>query len=56
MYYSMYVCTHVCVFSMFPHYIIIITVVQDYNFGATTDHRLLGIISLKVPEHDVEHK
>ena len=34
MYDSMYVCMHVCVFSVFPHYIILITVVQDYNFGA----------------------
>ena len=54
MYELMYVCMHVCVFSVFPYYIIIITVVHDYNFGAMTNHRLQGIISLKVPEHDVE--
>ena len=54
MYYSMYVCMHVCVFSVFSHYIIIITVLQDYNFGAMTNHRLQGIISLKVLEYDVE--
>ena len=51
---SMYVCMHVCVFSVFPHYIIIINVVQDYNFGAVTNHHLQGIISLKVLEHDEE--
>ena len=45
---------HVCVFSVFPPYIIIITVLQDCNFGAMTNHRLQDIISLKVPEHDVE--
>ena len=50
-------CMHVCVFSVFPHYfIIIITVLQDYNFGAMTNHRLQNIISLKVLEPDVEHK
>ena len=40
MYGLMYVCMHVCVSSVFPHYIIIIIVVQDYNFGAMTNHRL----------------
>ena len=29
---------------------------QGYNFGAMTNRRLQVIISLKVPEHDVEHK
>ena len=49
-------CMHVCVFSVFLLYIIIITVLQDNNFGAMTNHRLQDIISLKVLEHDVEHK
>ena len=49
-------CMFVCVFSVFPHYIIIVTVLQDFNFGAMTNHRLHDVISLKVPEHDVEHK
>ena len=49
-------CVHVWVFSVFSHFIIIITVLQDYNFGAMTNHRLQDIISLKVLEHDVEHK
>ena len=44
------------VFSVFPHYIIIINVVQGCSFGATSNHRLQGIISLKVPEHDEECK
>ena len=29
---------------------------QVYNFEAMTNYCLQGIISLKVPEHDVEHK
>ena len=57
MYDLMYICMHVGVFSMFLHYIIIfLTVVQDYNFGAMTNHRPQGIISLKVLEHEKEHK
>ena len=58
MYDLMYVCMHDCVFSVFPHYIIIIiiTLLQDYNFGAMTNHHLLVIISLKVPKYVVERK
>ena len=56
MYDLMSICRHVCVSSVFPLYIIVITVLQDYNFGVMTNHRLQRIISLKVPEHDVEHK
>ena len=29
---------------------------KDYNFGAMTNYRLQDIISLRVLEHDVEHK
>ena len=50
------ICTYACVFSVFLRYIIIITVMQGYNFGAMTNHRLQGIISLKVPKHDMEFK
>ena len=50
-------CMFLCVLSVFPHYIIIIvTVVQVYTLGVMTNHCLQGIISLKVLEHDVEHK
>ena len=56
MYYLAYGCMHVCVFSMFLHRIIIITVMQGYNFGAMSNRHLQRIISLKVPEHDVERK
>ena len=31
-------------------------VVQGYNFGAMTNDRLQGVISLKVLEHDEEHE
>ena len=31
-------------------------IVQGYNFGALTNDRLQGVISLKVLEHDEEHK
>ena len=31
-------------------------VVQGYNFGAMTNGRLQGVISLKVLEHDEQHK
>ena len=31
-------------------------VVQGYNFGAMTNDLLQGVISLKVLEHDEEHK
>ena len=50
------ICTSACVFSVFPYYIIIITVMQGYNFGAMTNHRLQDIIRLKVSEHDMKHK
>ena len=56
MYDLMSVCMHVCVFRVFSLYIIIITTLQGYNFGAMTNHRVQGIISLKVPEHDEERK
>ena len=55
-YVSFDVCMHVCVLSVFPHHIIIITVMLGYNFGAMTNHCLQGIISFKVPEHDEERK
>ena len=54
MYDSIYVCMHVCLFSMFPLYIIIIIILQGYNFGAMTNHLLQGIVSLKVPKHNEE--
>ena len=31
-------------------------VVHGYNFGAMTNDRLQGVISLKVLEHDEEHE
>ena len=31
-------------------------IVQGYNFGAMTNDRLQGVISLKVLEHDEEHE
>ena len=31
-------------------------VVQGYSFGAMTNDRLQGVISIKVLEHDEEHK
>ena len=34
----------------------VIIVVQGCNFGAMTNNRLQGAISLKVPEHDEEYK
>ena len=57
MYDSMFVCMHVYVFSMILLYIIIVvTILQGFNFGAMTNHRLQGIVSLNVLKHDVEHK
>ena len=35
---------------------IIITVMQGDNFGAMANNCLQGVISLRVPEHDVERK
>ena len=50
----MHVCLYVCVFSVFLHYYY--NCLAGYNFGVMTNHRLQDIISLKVPEHDVDHK
>ena len=48
-------CLHICVFSVLLLYYYY-DCVQVYNFGAVTNNHLQDIISLKVLEHDVEHK
>ena len=36
--------------------LVIIVIVQGCNFGALSNNRLQDVISLKVLEHDEEHK
>ena len=49
------VCMHVCDLQYCVIAIVII-VVQGCNFGALANNRLHSVTSLKVPEHDEEHK
>ena len=54
----MYDLMHVCMLACLECYFmpIVITVVQGCNFGAMANDHLQGVISLKVPKHDEEHK
>ena len=45
-----------CVPCSFILAIVIIAVMQGCNFGAQSNNRLEDVVSLKVLEHDEEHK